>query len=517
MAARQTENEPDDQSESRHIVKRRGLIAGAAALVASAAVLRQSQSVAATDINTAISYKAVDPFTPNYVLFGDASTLPDGYNVGGLIGSGKGDFTGVKGVGGNNSGLGVVGFGGTPNGIGMKGNGAGTGAGVWGIGGATSGAGVLANGGTPNGNGVEGNGTGTGVGVVGFSNVTGVQGNGGGDPSNNTTGFPIGVRGSVLNTGYGVYGTVANGAGVYGVVTGSGTAGVYGIAPNGADGVYGQAAVGASKGVYGKHTGGGYGVYGDSNNGHGVYGTTNSGGYGVTGFSPDSLGVYGASTSGIGVLGATGGTGLVAGVYGTSNSAYGIIGNTTASGYSGLTGTTSTPGVAALAATALVTTAYAAYFSGKTVVEGDFYVVKHADGSGGGKFAAVAHADGSYRGVYCTESPEPWFEDFGKAKVVNGKAEVRLEPEFAALIHTADYHVFLTAYGNTNGLHVVKQSATGFTVEEHNGGKGSTLISWRVVGKRADIKGERLPRVTLPKINHPDPDKLPKPQPPKKP
>ncbi|MHB8647671.1 MAG: hypothetical protein ACYDAR_17970, partial [Thermomicrobiales bacterium] len=63
MAARQTENDPDDQSESRHLVKRRGLIAGAAALVASAAVLRQSQSVAATDINAGILYKAVAPFS----------------------------------------------------------------------------------------------------------------------------------------------------------------------------------------------------------------------------------------------------------------------------------------------------------------------------------------------------------------------------------------------------------------------------------------------------------------------
>ena len=45
--------------------------------------------------------------------------------------------------------------------------------------------------------------------------------------------------------------------------------------------------------------------------------------------------------------------------------------------------------------------------------------------------------------------------------------------------------------------------------------RASGTVSYRVVAKRADIKGERLAMFTLPKINHPDPDKLPKPEPPR--
>ncbi|MHB8645969.1 MAG: hypothetical protein ACYDAR_09310 [Thermomicrobiales bacterium] len=266
----------------------------------------------------------------------------------------------------------------------------------------------------------------------------------------------------------------------------------------------------------------GVGVFGESSSYYGVHGTTKTG-IGVVGEATpggngtSNIGVYGLSATGIGVYGTTGGTGLVAGVYGTSTTAYGIIGSTTASGYSGLTAITSTAGVAALAATSLNASAYAAYFSGKTVVEGDFYVVKHADGTGGGKFAAVPGRDGRFVGMYATEAPEPWFEDFGEGKMVNGKAEVTIDPEFAALIHTDTYHVFVTPHDDTNGLHVTNRRAGSFSVTEHKGGTSSLRFSWRVVAKRKDIKGERLPKVTLPKINTPDPNKLPKPEPPKKP
>lgn len=508
MAARQTENDPDEQSDMRHVVKRRGLIAGAAALVASAAVLRTSEKVAATDINSGISYRAVDPYSDNYVFIADASTvfLTAPADVTGVEARGKGRGDGVHGIGGNT------------NGIGVRGNGADGSTGVNGVV-PNHGYGVYGTAGV--GYGVYGTALGGGIGVGGDSSNVGVAGRGGGDTSGNTTGFPVGVRGSVPDTGYGVYGNAGNGTAVYGNVTGGN--GVTGVAVTG-NGVTGQAARGASKGVYGKHTGGGYGVYGEGVNGHGVYGTVGDGGYGVTGVATTSYGVVGQSTSGTGVYGSTSGAGNVAGGYFTSTTTYGIIGNTTAKGYSGLTGITSTPGVAALAASSTTTAAYAAYFTGTTVVQGDFYVVKNPDGTGGGKYAAVAHADGSYRGVYCTESPEPWFEDFGEGKVVNGRADVALDPEFAALIHTDTYHVFLTAHSDQH-LHVPQRTPTGFRVAMTTVGtvQGTTsaaveqTFSWRVVGKRKDIAGTRLPKVDLPKIKTPDPNNLPRLDPAKKP
>jgi len=286
-------------------------------------------------------------------------------------------------------------------------------------------------------------------------------------------------------------------------------------------------------GIISRSKGSGNGVYGiGPANANGVYGRCDGGGasYGVTGTSDVGYGgvfygggfsaVYAESTGGTGTGGhgvygyanGTGGSHITAGVFGDSNSTYGLIGRTTAAGYSGLTAITSTAGVAALAATSMNTGAYAAYFTGKTVVQGDFYVVS------GGKFAAVPHQDGTYRGMYATEAPEPWFEDFGEGTVVNGKADVKIDPEFAALIHTGDYHVFLTEHGGYNGLHTTTKGPGGFTVETSptlakaaglSTAQVQGTFSYRVVAKRKDIAGTRLPKVDLPKINIPDETKMP--------
>ncbi len=48
---------------------------------------------------------------------------------------------------------------------------------------------------------------------------------------------------------------------------------------------------------------------------------------------------------------------------------------------------------------------------------------------------------------------------------MNGKAEVKVDPHFMALIHTDSYHVFLTEHDGHNGLHTTRKSASGFTVQ----------------------------------------------------
>jgi len=530
-----------DDSAKRVTLKRRGLIAGAAALVAGIVATRTAAPVAAgtdgdisldvfNDVTATTGVQAKEwnngisayNWSGSPVFKGDASLLPDSshypagttYNVDGIQGLGKGTGTGVVGNGGGNSGIGVYGFGagtaagvqgfggnvlGAPgvvgvgntasanNGEGVRGFGANGGVGVAGHGGATNATGVIGFGGGTSGQGVAGIGaSGTGPGIVGVggnfgasNNADGVQGF-----ANGTGGGVVGHGGGSNGTGLLGFGGAANGQGVAGIGngTGPGIVGVGGnfVATNNADGVRGFA------------SGTGTGVFGQGGGTNGV-------------------GVIGTSTSGTGVYGSTSGAGNVAGLYGTSSTTYGIIGNTTAAGYSGLTGITSTPGVAALAASSTTTAAYAAYFTGTTVVQGNFYVVKNPDGTGGGKFAAVAHADGSYRGVYCTESPEPWFEDFGEGKVVNGRVDVPLDPEFAALIHTDTYHVFLTAHSDQH-LHVPQRTPTGFSVAMTTVGAGQgaataaaeQTFSWRVVGKRKDIAGTRLQKVDLPKIKTPD-------------
>jgi len=166
-------------------LKRRGLIAGAAALAASAALLRQSQSPAATDISSVIYYRAVDPFTSSGVLLGRRVFLATTAMSSGVRADGRGNQPGMAGYAATTMGS-------------DSGQGMGSGPGTHGIGGTTSGAGVLANGGAPNGNGVEGNGTGTGAGVVGNS-----AGSGAGVYGQSTSGSSTkGVHGKHLANGY---------------------------------------------------------------------------------------------------------------------------------------------------------------------------------------------------------------------------------------------------------------------------------------------------------------------------
>ena len=99
------------------------------------------------------------------------------------------------------------------------------------------------------------------------------------------------------------------------------------------------------------------------------------------------------------------------------------------------------------------------------------------------------------------ESPESWFEDFGEARLVNGKGEVQLDPDFAALIDVNNYQVFLTAYGDSRGIFVATRNATGFRVSEQQGSTSDVSFGYRVVARRKDVAANRLAKVTLPDVS----------------
>jgi hypothetical protein len=109
------------------------------------------------------------------------------------------------------------------------------------------------------------------------------------------------------------------------------------------------------------------------------------------------------------------------------------------------------------------------------------------------------------------ESPECWFEDFGEAKLVKGKAQIKLPRDFAAVINVDSYHVFLTPYGASNGLYVSKRTRQGFVVEEQGHGKSSLSFSFRIVGKAKDVKAGRFAKVKVSKAPQPKPKTGPKP------
>jgi hypothetical protein len=137
---------------------------------------------------------------------------------------------------------------------------------------------------------------------------------------------------------------------------------------------------------------------------------------------------------------------------------------------------------------------WAGEFRGNVVVAGNSTVL-------GTKSAAVPHPDGSHRQLYCLESPESWFEDFGEAELVEGRARVDLDADFAALVDTSAYHVFLSAYGPQH-LYVERRDEEGFDVRAEPTDSGETpgveMFSYRIVAKRKDVEAPRLAPFEVP-------------------
>jgi hypothetical protein len=278
------------------------------------------------------------------------------------------------------------------------------------------------------------------------------------------------------------------GAGVYGQGV---TTGVIGLNNGNGDGVRGVSSAGP--GVFGHNTGGGNGVYGANSTPAGgqaaILGYNDGGGPGVVGFSGGSTSLAGGTGNGTGLAG-------IASITGT-----GVAG--------------ASAGGTAVSGIAQGTTNLAGLFQGPVWITGGLSVQ-------GGKSGVVKGADGSLRRLYCVESPESWFEDFGRGQLNNGSATVQLEPGFAGVVKTDQYHVFPIPKGDCKGLYVSNQTPAGFIVRESQGGTSSVAFDYRVIAKRKDIEGARLELVTelpmpaLPRLSEPPPTP-PGPQAPKPP
>jgi hypothetical protein len=304
------------------------------------------------------------------------------------------------------------------------------------------------------------------VGVEAAGGVIGVWARTSGGPAA-TAVVASGVTAGVEADGgiVGVAGSSGGGTGVRGFSgTGAGVAaeGAVGVAARGRTGVtadgdsLGVAATGRaadSTGVAAR--GGSIGVAGSAAGGTGVAGTSTTGA-GVSGESPAGTGVYGASATGTGVW------------------------------------ATCPEGIALYATSA----AYlAARFDGQVEINGPLVVRGDLAVLGPPTAAAVAAPDGSLRRLYALASPEGWVEDFGEGQLVAGQAQVRLDPEFAALVRGDAYHVFLTPGGDSRGLYVAYKGPTGFAVQEQQGGTSSPPFGYRVVAKRRDAARPRLERL----------------------
>ncbi|MGA7123471.1 MAG: hypothetical protein WBY94_25430 [Polyangiaceae bacterium] len=342
-------------------------------------------------------------------------------------------------------------------GDGVQGFGAGNFSGVAGFGGTDNGTGVFGIGGVPpdrfggGGAGVRGVGAGApntspsgpvGVFGQGGTNTPGVVGQGGDGTADGVQGYATGPFSGVAG-----FGGATDGSGVFGSGGGRVGPGVRGIgaggsntAPAGPVGVYGQGGGPTGTGVVGIGAGG-------SNT-----------------ESPTSDGVFGEAGKG----------GGSAGVRGVSNQFNGT----------GIWGIAES-GPQAVAVAGSSATGFAGFFAGNFVV------------AVGAKSVAMPHADGSHRLLYCMESPENWFEDFGTGHLVNGIAKVSIDPGFAAVIHPQGYHVFLAEHDDHHGLYVTQRTSSGFEVRAKSSAASGTF-SYRVVAKRKGFEQRRLEEVKLP-------------------
>jgi hypothetical protein len=243
----------------------------------------------------------------------------------------------------------------------------------------------------------------------------------------------------------------------------------------------------------------------------------------VRGSAPQTVGVWGTggqagvigsgSGSGVGIqaytqagsgVGVRADSGSNDAVVGSSSGARGVVGTTLSSSGAGVHGVATSGGTSQVAVRGSSSAGFGLLASSTTGIAGNFTAI-------GAKSAAVAHPDGTHRLTYCMESPESWFEDFGRARLTGGHAEVPLDPDFAALVRTDDFHVFLTAEGETTGLYVADRSETGFQVREQRGGSAEVPFSYRVVARRRDVDTGRLPPVDLPEIP-PEPEAVAPPE-----
>jgi hypothetical protein len=316
-------------------------------------------------------------------------------------------------------------------------------------------------------------------------------------------------------------------AGVFG--TGVFVTGVAGTSIFGPAGVYGQMGEDLNASISKKLLGA---VIGASNEWPAVVGWSTQA-HGVLASSQDSVGVQGSSFNGIGVFGScqsgaqsgvvgrctippmqgptpfgplptagvtgtSGGPGpsvlpgfsTIPGVFGTSNGNAGVVGTSDqlmgvygfSTGNAGVVGQSGNPN------------SFGGFFFGNVMITGNLTVNGQLQTPN--KQAVVAFPDGTQRVLYCMESPEYWFEDFGAAKLKRGRVVVRLG-DFGNVIRRGAYHVFLTPRGDCRGLYVHRQAGASFEVRELAGGKSSVAFSYRIVGRRKDIRAPRFAKTNI--------------------
>jgi hypothetical protein len=297
----------------------------------------------------------------------------------------------------------------------------------------------------------------------------------------------------VSSSGTAIYGTASAGTGIFGVhdspVGGEmSSAGIVGSSTTGS-GVVAYSDRDTWAALAGFHRGDGPSVYGSGGGAYpAVEGMRNDDGTAVGGFTDTGKGVYGyaSSTSGYGVVGMQDncqesdyslGFWKPGGLFGGSN---GLCGFTKVSGGYGVLGLS------------LDASGYAGYFQSV----GHGVLIYSGSGKTGlavynGTKSAAVEAGGTTHLLYCEESSEVWFTDYGFGRLKGGSAVIDIDPVFAQTVALSEpYHVFLQPYGNAD-LYVAERTAGSFEVRLGDGDPEAEF-SYRIVAKRKGFETQRL-------------------------
>jgi hypothetical protein len=208
-------------------------------------------------------------------------------------------------------------------------------------------------------------------------------------------------------------------------------------------------------------------------------------------------GVYGASSSvvGMGVLGYNSGTAATGtGVAGAGNNVASFFRLTTGSGVAGTGLQTGVYGIG----TAAAGNREGGYFAWGVAPLGTGFARVSANNGGtdykilgtGTVSTITPNALGSGQVTwFCAEAPEVLFQDYGRGQLVNGRATVQLDPNYAANIHVDATHpirVFVQLEGDCKGVFVTNKTANGFEVVELQGGNSNVPFTYTVVANRRD-------------------------------
>ena len=282
--------------------------------------------------------------------------------------------------------------------------------------------------------------------------------------------------------------------------------------PN-SDGVHSAVGSSAASGVVGINNAGGIGTYGVSVSGYGLEGVDLSGATpGAT--APPALyaGSVAQSTAGVGLYGVNihdTGTAIgygtsgqpvsrYAGIFGFGNDGAGLYGYSFSDIGAVIENDSQLPTLVVNAQNTtsgdLEIAASAGNVNSDTI---NFSVDRSGNIQHSGVISSVTRNPQADVATYSAQQSESTVEDLGTAQLAGGVASVRIPDDFRSTTDgSARYMVFLTPYGDNNGLYISARSASGFTVREAHGGRDSLAFDYRVVAHPyGSARDERLPHI----------------------